>query len=246
MGSAQQALIAAAGTPGPFSPIDEPTLDWWLKADAITGLNDGDPVTDWLDSSTAGKHYGQDTAGNKPTYKTGIVNGKPVVRFATDDKLVADPDPRTLSAANTLIIVCTPTSGTDDYIFGGTATGGCPAFISGFSSKAFEYFGGNGAERQTFAALASGFHILSLTRTDDSGNYDGYFDGTQVFSEAVSGTSDWSGQSIQDIGANGQGLGDDFFNGDIAEIIHCSSVVGASRLTEFHNYLGDKYAITVP
>lgn len=233
--------VAGGGSP-PGTP------DWWMKADAITGLNDDDPVVSWLDSSSAAKHYGQASAGNRPTYKTNIVNGLPVVRFATDDSLVQDPDARTLAVANTLIIVCSPSTSTDDYILGGSGTEGVPAIISGFSSKAFEYYNsvsGTG-ERETFQASASGFHILTVTRTDDTGNVVGYYDGTQVFSTGVNTSRDWDGLFIQEIGANGNASGSDPFNGDIAEIIHYASVLSGGDLTTVHNYLGSKYAITVP
>jgi hypothetical protein len=59
-----------------------------LRADAITGLNDNDPVATWLDSSGNGNNATQGTAGARPLYKTGIINGLPVVRFdATDDHM---------------------------------------------------------------------------------------------------------------------------------------------------------------
>lgn len=64
----------------PFSPDQLAGLTRWYKADSITGLNDGDPITTvWpddagnFDATSAG-------GGNSPTYKTGIVNGHSVVR----------------------------------------------------------------------------------------------------------------------------------------------------------------------
>ncbi len=52
----------------------------WLRADAITGLSNNDLVDVWSDSSGNGNDATQ--AGvNRPTYKTGEKNGKPVVRF---------------------------------------------------------------------------------------------------------------------------------------------------------------------
>lgn len=53
----------------------------WLKADAITGLNDTDPVATWVDSSGAGNDATQGTAADRPIYRTNIVNGLPIVRF---------------------------------------------------------------------------------------------------------------------------------------------------------------------
>lgn len=238
-------ILSGAGEIVSFSsPADEPTLDWWLKADSLA-LSDGDSVVDWLDSSGANKHYGQDTVGVQPIKQT--AGGFAVVRF-TNDRLVPDPNPRTLSAANTMIVVCTKSSTTNSYIFAGNGGGATPAFISRFSSKDFEYFYAGGSERQTFiASTDTALHILTLTRADNVGNYIGYLDGVQIFSVAVDPSNDWgSGGEIQEIGANGIAIGDDFYNGDIAEIIHCSSVLGSTQLTNMHRYLGTKYGITVP
>lgn len=163
-----------------------------------------------------------------------------MVRFATNDKLGPNPS-RDFGSTNTLIVVCTPSSTANSYIFGGGHGGGTPAFISGFSSLAFEYYNGSG-ERATFAASTSGFHILTLTRSN-SGTADGYFDGVSAFSIAIDGGNNWNGSEVSEIGANGAGGGDDFYNGDIAEILHWPSVLSGGNLTLIHNYLKSKYGI---
>lgn len=77
----------------PLDPDDSSisaNLQAWLKADAITGLSDGDPVGTWSDSSGNGNDATQSTSSFKPTYKTGIYSGStlPTVRFdGTDDLL---------------------------------------------------------------------------------------------------------------------------------------------------------------
>jgi hypothetical protein len=65
-----------------FSPTQLSGCLLWLAADRITGLLDGAAVASWPDLSGNANHAAQATAGNKPTYKTNIVNGYPVVRFA--------------------------------------------------------------------------------------------------------------------------------------------------------------------
>src|SRR5262245_37132262 len=78
-----------AGASKAFTPADVSGLVVWLRADAL-GLNDGDPVGTWTDGSGNGRDLTQATAAKKPTYKTNIVNGKPVVRFdGVDDRLKA-------------------------------------------------------------------------------------------------------------------------------------------------------------
>jgi hypothetical protein len=77
----------------PLDPDDSTisaNLQAWLKADAITGLSDGDAIGTWSDSSGNGNDATQSTSGSKPLYKTGIYSGAtlPTVRFdGTDDYL---------------------------------------------------------------------------------------------------------------------------------------------------------------
>ena len=59
-------------------------LAGWYKADAITGLSDGDAVDSWVDSSGNGNTLTQSTSGAKPSYETNEVNSLPVVRFDKD------------------------------------------------------------------------------------------------------------------------------------------------------------------
>ena len=61
----------------------------WLKADAITGINNGGSVTTWTDSSGNGYNavYTNPNGEVAPTYVTNVYNGKPVVRFAGDNLL---------------------------------------------------------------------------------------------------------------------------------------------------------------
>jgi RHS repeat-associated protein len=62
----------------------------WFKANAIAGLNDGDPVGTWDDSGPNNKDATQSTASLKPVYKTNLVGGLPAVRFdGSDDRLVS-------------------------------------------------------------------------------------------------------------------------------------------------------------
>lgn len=70
------------GTPAPpFDPSDFGTVWFWLKADALTGLSDGDPVPTFLDSGPLGNDFVQASGPLQPIYKTNIKNGLPSVRF---------------------------------------------------------------------------------------------------------------------------------------------------------------------
>src|SRR5262245_40395014 len=51
-------------------------------------LNDGDAVGTWANPGTAGTSWTQATAGFKPTFKAGVMNGHPAARFdGTDDRM---------------------------------------------------------------------------------------------------------------------------------------------------------------
>jgi len=81
--SLQPTACFAQVHPHSFSPrMLSGSLQVWLRADAITGLNDGDGVATWPDSSGNGRDFTQSTVGWRPLYKTAIRNGRPVVRFA--------------------------------------------------------------------------------------------------------------------------------------------------------------------
>lgn len=70
----------------PF-PSDITGLAAWYKADALT-LANNDPVASWTDSSGNARHAAQATGTKQPLYKTGSLNGKPVVSFDGVDDFV--------------------------------------------------------------------------------------------------------------------------------------------------------------
>ncbi len=77
-----------SGPPPPFDPLSLSPLIR-LKASSITGLSSGDPVATWPDTSGNARDASQATSAKRPTWVTGVLNGKAVVRFdVTDDGMV--------------------------------------------------------------------------------------------------------------------------------------------------------------
>lgn len=64
-----------------FDPRSVSGLQLWLDATNMGAFNDGDSVPTWVDRSGAGNNVSQGTGLLQPIYKTGIQNGKPIVRF---------------------------------------------------------------------------------------------------------------------------------------------------------------------
>lgn len=240
-------FIKPSGAGGGFSPLSVAGLDLWLRGD--TSTISGVPEFDAPDSSGANRSYGQNTIANQPTLVSGP-NGHQLIRFGSNKFLVADPTARTFAVANTLIVICTKSSAAD-YIVSGSELGshGSPAFISGFNNsgiKDFEYyndFGGGNIERATFAASSdTNLHILILQRTDDTGNYVGYFDGgVAKFSNAVNNNCDWNGLSLSRIGRQQSAVSSNY-TGDIADILHWPNIVSKADL----NLLGGYFAAAYP
>ena len=88
------AMAAVIGMAGTAMAATDADVVLWLKADAITGLSDGDTLTSWPDSSTGYNNDGSTILGT-PTWEDGELNTKPVVRFTpagTDEVRVPDTD----------------------------------------------------------------------------------------------------------------------------------------------------------
>lgn len=59
-------------------------LELWLKADAITGLSDGDAVTAWTGSSANAHVADTIGTGTSPVFRAGAIGGKPAVAYNED------------------------------------------------------------------------------------------------------------------------------------------------------------------
>jgi hypothetical protein len=81
-----------------------------MKADA-QALNDDDAVSTWTDSSGNGNDATQGTGSAKPTFKTNILNGEPVIRFDGGDRLAFATEYIFDVANPTIFVVANLTSG---------------------------------------------------------------------------------------------------------------------------------------
>lgn len=71
--------VAAAAVSPTLSVLSN--LAVWWKADAITGLSDAAAVSSWSDSSGNARSLSQGSGTLQPTYRIGMVNALPAVRF---------------------------------------------------------------------------------------------------------------------------------------------------------------------
>lgn len=242
---ARGVVVASGG----FSPPSGNTL--WLDAANVDDPVDGQPVATWTDSSGSGNHATQADAGKKPTYKTGIVNGLPVVRFDGSADYVQSTctDYATIFAVLNMTTLATDKSfmgaasssggNWDAYLFGTTSDNDTPYLRVGIvpGSTSVSVNGANGG------IVVNQFSIMTVTI---SGSLAMKFwqNGT---AGTTSSTADTPQGNLQHtvVGA-GRFAGNivDWWPGDIAEVMVFNSALSAANLNSVGNYLGTKYAIT--
>lgn len=234
------------------SPDSVSNLQLWLKADAISGLSDGNPVSMWPDSSGNAQHISQVTASAKPVYKINILNGKPVVRFdGVDDFLSKDSGFSAFSggAAYTAFIVYKITNSANDQF-----SWNIPSEVNQGSrlqqSAGVLYstpVNGNSAYGSYAFTNTSSFHIFCDI-------YDGskptaatklrhFKNGTQQ-SLTFFGTmpSGLGASSSFRLGMRSDG-GTSPFGGDIAEVLLYNKALSEAERLIVESYLNNKYAV---
>lgn len=220
----------------------------WLKADELTGLNDNDPLTTWLDFSGNGKNLTQATAAYKPIYKTSEINGKPIIRFdGNNDYLIRNPFTGFATSAITEIFV-NKNIESNDALISYASTGSDNDFLIFNSSAVNIYRGGNVA---TTTAINNNNFNNCLTRWQSTGGTTRFhLNGTEISPSNLSpGTSITSGGSLV-IGQEQDNVGGGFdvaqaHTGDFAEIIIYNYYLNNAQVIIVQNYLAAKYNIAM-
>ena len=205
----------------------------WLDASQLTGLTDGNPVAIWTDMS--GWDNNATKSVGSPTYKTSVLNGKPVIRFVktnNDAFTTADLSSQFPSAA-TVFIVTTINPGATAYsLFCSIA--GNPA------DEWFRYVNGD-SYPATFRSSRvgaycvmpdSGSHIFAISSSSSS--WQMWIDGTGQ--GAVGAAYSAGGVHVVGSGSNGGTL-----NGDIAEVIEFNRALNPTEIAAMNAYLTTKY-----
>lgn len=115
-------LARSNSAAGAVTPTSYANLMAWWKADSLS-LSDATPVgnigTEWISSDASVNQLANPTAGQRPLYKTSIINGQPVVRFdGSDDFLFMSAALALLTSDYTFIVIGTAPSGTDGQFIG--------------------------------------------------------------------------------------------------------------------------------
>lgn len=223
---------AVVGASKTFDPLTLSPVAWY-RPESLVALADGDPVATWPDSSGNGRDMTQASAGAKPTYKTGIVNGLAVVRFdqVADYMEVAF----SLNQPSQVFIVSqgrgAVNSGFTSMIDSPTRNG---LRIYKADANTIKMYAGAFGPQVTVDANAA-FHSYTFTFNGASSEMrlDG---GTAATGDA--GTNNADGIRLN---TDGNGTGVDFYGQDLAELIAFKPVLGATDRANVESYLRSKY-----
>lgn len=237
---------AFAASGGAWTPASLTGLQFWLKADAIGGLNDGDAITTWADSSGNGNDATQSTGTAKPTYKTGILNGLPCARFDGGDSLrgggTTSITGTTLTAfaivslnsgsANYARVLSLSASGQNDY---NSAARAAP-ILRNSNTQALASFRNNVV--RSSGAIVYGTHAYVVSIFDGT-NHTIYVNGVAGSALASSGTFAISAYALGDNYLTDSS----FLNGDIVECGVTNTNVSGADLTSLQSYLSTRSGI---
>lgn len=205
-----RALSAGIGSP----------WGWW-QADSISA-SDNDLIDSWTDSSGNGRTATSDGGGARPTYKTNIVNGLPVLRFAGADWF--DIGSTNLDQCSYFIVWSRANAANNDAVL--LHDGGNYAYLQYGS---LWYFA---ASTNVTLAMAAGTFMLKECVYNNS-RVKGYTNGSSSFDVANSANA-----VFRYIGGSGFNL-----NGDVAELIIYDSAVSDTLRAAIEAYLNAKYGL---
>jgi hypothetical protein len=239
------AFLAAASPPA-FSPSDIAGLHVWFDinkglftdgAETTPVTADGDRVGAWKSQTLGGGStfdLVQYSNSIRPTYKTGIINGKPAILFNGSDQFLGSTAAFSKAQPNTTFIVLKMiTTGAYHGITDGDAT----------ARWAYEEYPGgrwgiwvtSGADID-LAAVDTNWNIWTVLWKGASTKY-GFNTGTLSASGNI-GSGFMGGMKL---GVEGSA----YANMYVSEFLWYNAELAAGDLSKVVNYLGTKYGITV-
>jgi hypothetical protein len=223
----------------------------WLEADAVTGLADGDAVSTWLDQSPNGNNGTQGTAGNRPVYKTNIINGKPVIRFTkANAHWMTLGNSASLDIGNNVTIIClydTTIPTTRQTIYGAEKGVGALQLELSVSSNSCPNTIIEGAAISSTAAGAKktlGFDLMTYQRNGAGANHIWRLGGSRYYFGQNSATSYSGTGHTRAIGRRGS-TDTQYFDGDLVALIQFNETLADADILQIEKILAAKYAVSL-
>lgn len=234
----------------------------WLKADenvyndaGTTLAADGDLVRQWNDRSGNGNNASQGTAGNRPTYKTNVINSKPALRFGGDHFIDVGALGIAGTGGFTYLIVFKDTvytagtngDGSGSYLLDRTTA---TNELSGLKIVNTNKYGfqkrtnggaGLGGPVSTSTVVTTSFHVIDYLRERGTA-YRLYLNGT-LENSIADGDGDLTPPNTR-IGRHATTAGNGI-SGYISELLIYNYRVNDAQLNILNSYLAAKYDLTI-
>jgi hypothetical protein len=204
-----------------------------LDSRRISGLSDGNSVSQWDDASRNGWNVTQSTAALRPIYKTAIQGGNPVVRFDganaanAGDRLISS----SVSVSQTFYALCLFQVSSSDtngaVIFDSVTQATSCTFYTGTATDIPNNFGlfAGTSPAKAIASRNNNWNVASV-QFSGSTSFGIFNGGAKTTVSATIGSNALSGISIGNLRGSTQAFVQDYsLNGDIATIVIVASSV---------------------
>lgn len=243
-------VLRPASGSASFSPTDISGLVAWYDFSDITTMfqdsarttpvtADADPIGGVTDKSGSANHLSQGTSTKRPTYKTGIQNGKSIARFDGSD------DCFTISPITTLANI--NANGYIQFVVvklsGGMVAGHRASSHVHYSAGGLEVggaWGYNGGYKNAALSLGNSAYHIAYSAYDGSANISAKRDSDNTVTTGC--TDFWLSPSQYDVG-NGAFSLPGYLNGEIAEILYYCPIISGANITAVMSYLNSKWAV---
>lgn len=223
-------------------PILATNNEFWIRANEGTdGVNDNDSVTTWNDQSGNGNDL--TTNNTDPTFKTGIVNGLPVVRFNGSNNSMGRTGFTGLPTGSDVRTVFNLTSyssaGYGGFAYGATTTDGVYGNVVGSNGNFYVQGWGSGNDFDTgTTANGTGFNIhTSVFAGNGANELEQFINGSSVSTHTTTAYN--TGTTEIELGREMDNS--PYINMDAAEILIFSDNLSTTDREAVEEYLNTKY-----
>lgn len=233
-----------------WTPASRPLIIWFDGNNLGTAYANNDPVGSWADQSGNARNATA-AAGNRPTYKTNVLNGKPVVGFSANKMDFGSTVLINTSSAMTLFAVVRNTSFVNNYPFLASLRYGVADNFEWFFSADANYqymtYGSSlawGPFRNSTTNPTTGWHYYMIKYSGSSptsaGSWTYLIDNV---SKTVSATGGAVGTSVQNNTLGSGTLSNFALAGDIAQLGIWSESLDATNTTAFVSWVNAQYGL---
>ena len=242
-----------------FSPLSIPGLALWLKADTdtfqtvggVAAVADADPVGQWKDQSGNANNATQATAGFRPTLRTAVQNGKPVIRADGVDDIMSlgtNVTSLTINGDLTMLAVIRKTTASVygaflSYLDAAGTNNSYECRYDNSNPAKLELVHADAVGAESFASTTTltnnTWYVLEIVRSGTAISFfvNGSAAGTGTATKTPTSTASSNG-TVCDRGTAPIPL-----PGDIAEIVLYNSALSAANRTKVEGYLNSRWGV---